>query len=243
MTPLARNASLAIACLVGLLTGVMALGGYFDHAAMRWREPLLSANHRKSDVAVVYWSGDMGTQVGLGSHLLPALTARGIPVLAVSSPALFRTPRDRTFVDSQVVQSVRLAMARKGIRRIAVVGDSFGADVLGAGLGQLPPELRQRVASIVLLVPANAVYFAANPIGFFYRGPVASEPDRTLPLLRGLPVTCIYGTQESDSLCREPVMGGARRVAIPDGHMMLSRSDQAIDAVIAGVVNPPPAFR
>lgn len=243
MTRLARKSCLVIACLLGLLAVAMAVGGYFDRIAMFWREPARITGGQKSDLAIVYWSGDMGTRVGLGSKLLPALTARGIPVLAVTSPALFRTPRDRTFVDSQVVQSVRLALARHGIRRVAVVGDSFGADVLGAGLGQLPPELRKRVTSVVLIVPANAIYFAANPIGVFYRGPVAADPERTLPLLHGLAVTCIYGTREADSLCREPVMAGTRRVAIHDGHMMLARSDEAIGAVVDGVMNPPPDFR
>lgn len=134
-------------------------------------------------------------------------------------------------------------MARHGVKRIAVIGDSFGADVLGAGLGQLPPDLRKRITSVVLLVPATSVYFAENPLGIFYRGPVDSDPNRTLPLLHGLPVTCIYGTDEADSLCRERVMRGARRVSINDGHMMLTRTGNAVRAVVDGVTNPPAVFR
>ena len=238
-----KQCSLAIAFLGGLLLVVMAVGGYFDRSDMNWLEPATGNSRRNSDLAIVYWSGDMGTRVGLGSQLLPVVSGQGIPVLSVTSPALFARPRNRSFVDDQVVRSVRLALAHKGIRRVAVVGDSFGADMLGAGLGQLPAELRKHVAAVVLLVPATAVYFAANPTGIFYHGRVASDPDRTLPLLRGLPVTCVYGTDEADSLCREPVMGSARRVAIHDGHMMLSRSEDAIQAVLQGVTNPPPAFR
>lgn len=243
MPPLFKKCVLVIACLGGIMVLVMAVGGYFDRCAMIWREPAAGQSGRTSDLAIVYWSGDMGTRVGLGSRLLPAVAARGIPVLSVTSTTLFRAPRDRAFVDNQVVRSVRLALAQPGIRRVAMVGDSFGADLLGAGLGQLPTELRKKVAAVVLLVPANAVYFAANPIGLFYHGRVAAEPDHTLPLLHGLPVTCVYGTDEADSLCREAVMGGARRIAIHDGHMMLSRSDDAIEAVLQGVTNPPAVFR
>lgn len=243
MSPVAQKCCLAIALLVGLLSAVMGVGGYFDKSAMNWREPTKPALHGKSDLAIVYWSGDMGTSVGLGSQLLPALTAGGFPVLTVTSPALFLKPRDRAFVDSEVAQSVRLALAHKGIKRIAVVGDSFGADLLGAGLGQLPPNLRDRVASVVLLVPATSVYFAANPTGIFYRGPIDADPVHTLPLLHGLPVTCIYGTGEQDSLCRAPVMAGARRVAINDGHMMLFRSEEAVRAVLDGVTSSPPVFQ
>lgn len=243
MAPLIKKCCLAFAFLGAILAIVMGVGGYFDQQAMTWREPAKSALNAKSNLAVVYWSGDMGTKVGLARALLPTLSARGIPVLSVTSPALFSTPRDRAFVDDQVVQSVKFALQRRGIERVAVVGDSFGADVLGAGLGQLPPPLRERVAAVVLLVPASSVYFAANPAGFFYRGPIASDPDHTLPLLHGLPVTCIYGTGEPDSLCREPVMRGTRRVAIHDGHMMLARSEDAIGAVLDGITNPPPVFR
>lgn len=234
---------MAIAIVAGLLAGVMAVGGYFDRTAMNWREPDRIAAPRQTDLAVVYWSGDMGTRVGLSQALLPALAAKGIPVLSVTSPALFAAPRDRTFAESHVVQSIRLAMARHGVKRIAVIGDSFGADVLGAGLGQLPPALRKRITSVVLLVPATSVYFAENPLGIFYRGPVDSDPNRTLPLLHGLPVTCIYGTDEADSLCRERVMRGARRVSINDGHMMLTRTGNAVRAVVDGVTNPPAVFR
>lgn len=243
MPSLFKKCVLATVCLGGLLVLVMAVGGYFDRSAMAWREPNNGQSSRRSDLAIVYWSGDMGTRVGLASRLLPALAARGFPVLSVTSTALFATPRDRAFVDNQVVRSVRLALAHEGIRRVAVVGDSFGADILGAGLGQLPADLRKQVAAVLLLVPANRVYFAANPTGIFYHGRVASEPDHTLPLLHGLPVTCVYGTDEADSLCREPVMRGARRIAIHDGHMMLSRSDDAIRAVLQGVTNPPAVFR
>lgn len=210
---------------------------------MTWREPTRPALQGGSDLAVVFWSGDMGTRVGLGRQLVQKLNADGFPVLSVTSPALFAQPRDRAFVDSQVAQSVRLALTRPRIKRVAVIGESFGADMLGAGLGQLPLNLRERIASVVLLVPATSVYFAANPIGIFYHGPIAADPNHTVPLLHGLSVTCIYGTGEQDSLCRAPVMASARRISIDDGHMMLFRSDEAVRAVLESVTSSPPAFR
>lgn len=243
MPNLARKFILIIAVFGVLLAAVMGVGGYFDQSAMNWLEPTKPAPLGKSDLAVIFWSGDMGARVGLGSQILEQLTASGFPVLSVTSPALFANPRDRAFVDSQVAKSVNLALSRRGIRRVAIVGESFGADVLGAGLGQLPPKLRQRVASVVLLVPATSVYFAANPIGIFYHGPIAADPEHTIPLLHGLPVTCIYGTGEQDSLCRAPVMAGAKRVSIDDGHMMLFHSEEAVSAAIAGVATAPAPFR
>ena len=60
-----------------------------------------------------------------------------------------------------------------------------------------------------------------------------------LGLLHGLPVTCIFGTDEDDSLCRDKVMDGARRVAIADGHLMLFSYAPLAAAVDTAVLHPP----
>jgi type IV secretory pathway VirJ component len=146
-------------------------------------------------------------------------------------------------VDRAVAASVRAALARSGAARVAVVGSSFGADIIGSGLGRVAPELRRRIASVVLVVPGSDVYFHANPLGIFYRGPAAADPEHTIPLLHGLPVTCIFGADEDDSLCRNMVMDGARRVSIDDGHLMLFSREPLAAAVDAAVLHPPGPMR
>ncbi len=229
--PLVGKIAVGFMVLVG---AVLLAGGYFES-----RPYALAPGTARGRLAAVYWSGDMGMRLGVGQGVVDALTARGIPVLSVSSPMLFGQARDRAFVDDAVADSVRTALERTGAAQVVVIGNSFGADIVGAGLGRVPSDLRRQIASVVLMVPGNDVYFHANPIGIWYRGPVAADPVHTIPLLRGLPVTCIYGTEESGSLCRAPVMLTASRVPIADGHLMLWSTDQLHAAVVDAVFHPP----
>lgn len=91
----------------------------------------------------------------------------------------------------------------------------------------------------MLLGPGKRIYFHANPTGLFYRGPSAVNPAETVPLLGQIPIVCIYGTKDGDSLCPERAMSLARRVEIQDGHMMLHSYSLVADAVLDGVRHPP----
>jgi type IV secretory pathway VirJ component len=227
--------------LAALSVGVLAVGGYFDSHAFALHRP--DGPPRHYPLAVVYWSGDMGARLGYGSRIIEDLRDQGVPVLSVTSPVLFGQQRDRAFVIDAVARSLRVALAASGAERIAVVASSFGADVVGIGLGHVGPDLKKRVASVVLIAPGVDIYFRANPSGIFYRGAPAANPNRAIPLLRGLPVTCIFGAQESDSLCRQKVMLGARRVPIDGGHMMLFSHGLLATAVEAAVHHPPAPMR
>lgn len=223
-----------------ILAGVLLVGGYFEHDAYALLLPERALKIEDGPkLAAVYWSGDMGMRVGIGEGLVDELAASGIPVLTVSSPMLFAQARDRAFVDDAVARSVRRALAETGAQRVVVIGNSFGADIIGAGLGRVPGDLRRRIAAVVLMVPGNDVFFHANPTGIFYRGPVAASPAHTIPLLRGLPVTCIYGADEEGSLCRAPVMATASRIAIDDGHLMLWSRQRLFRAVLGAIAHPP----
>ncbi|MBV1688801.1 virulence factor [Novosphingobium sp. G106] len=240
-----RVISGVIPALLLLGIGLMVLGGYFENQpfALHWPRQSDEQHPGRYPLAAVYWSGDMGMRMGTGEAIVESLRARGIPVLSVSSPALFAQQRDRAFVDRSVARSLSEALAESGAQRLAVIGSSFGADIVGSGLGRVAPELRQRIASVVLVVPATDVYFHANPLGIFYRGPAAADPDHTIPLLRGLPVTCIFATEEDGGLCRTAVMARARRIGIDDGHRMLFSHGPLTAAVDTAVLNPPAPLR
>lgn len=250
----------SFATLIAVFCAVMLVGGYFEHRpfALAQADPgahlavpvgadigpgvrpgAISSARLQPPLAAIYWSGDMGMRLGVGEGLVDELTARGIPVLTVSSPMLFAEQRDRAFVDAMVTRSVRTALARTGAERVVVIGNSFGADIIATGLGRLPEDLRRRVASVILMVPGTEVYFQANPMGLTYRGPVAADPVHTIPLLRGIPVTCIYGLREEGSLCPTPVMASAARVPIADGHLMLWSRPALYRAVLRAIAHPP----
>lgn len=224
-----------IVAVVGLLT--LAVGDYFGNKAMVLEPPLAGTAHPA--LAAVYWSGDMGMRAGVGRGVVDALLARGIPVLTVSSPVLFGQRRDQAFADRAAELALREALRLTGAQRLAIVGNSYGADIVGATTGHLPDDLRRRIGSVVMIVPGERVYFHANPFGLYYRGPGDSDPARAIALLRGLPVTCISAASEKESLCRTPALQGAHRVELAGGHLLLGSRNRLEAEIVNAVLHPP----
>jgi len=198
----------AIICIL------VALAGYFD------RDPysLYPAKGRALPIAAVNFSGDMGVRFLLGASTMRGLTEHGVPTMAVVTPALFRRHRTRVEVDRIVADGIRTALARTGARRIVVIGQSYGADVVQTGLADLPADLRARVAAIVLILPGETVFFRADPSGIEYYGTPDNDGPTTANTLNWAPLTCIYGIEEDDSLCPRLRVPGARIVGMPGGH-------------------------
>lgn len=169
-------------------------------------------------VAAVFFSGDMGFHFGMGAHIAQAVADRGIPVVGVSSPVVFASHRTRAQVDAIVTGAIRLALARTGATRIVLMAQSYGADILATTAPDLPADLRARVLAIDLTVPAQDVYFRADPSTLAYLGTPDARPAQALRTVHWAPVICVYGREEADSLC--PALKGAatRVVGLPGNH-------------------------
>ncbi|WP_242120847.1 virulence factor [Sphingomonas lacusdianchii] len=183
------------------------------------------------DVVAVYFSGDMGLRFGMGSKVVPALAAHGIPVIGVSSPVNFGTTRSRAQADAIVTGAIRTALAQTGARRVILMGQSFGADIVSAIAPDLPVDLRAKVAAINVVVPAQTVFFRSDPTGILYHGTPDARPEAGMRALHWAPVICIYGRQETESLCPTLRGSGAQVVGLPGGHF-LRNDDQLLIATI-----------
>lgn len=184
-------------------------------------------------VAAVYVSGDMGLRFGMGPKVAPALAAHGMPVVGVSSSVNFATHRTRAEADAILAHAVRTALSQTGARRVVLVGQSFGADIISATAADLPPALRQRVAAIALVVPGENVFFRADPTGITYHGTPDAEPAAGMRALDWAPVICIHGMQEHDSLCPMLDPRRAQVIALPGGHFL--RNDHRL--LTASILN------
>ena len=104
-------------------------------------------------------------------------------------------------------------------RRVLLIGYSFGADVLPFVVNRLPPELRERIVSVSLLgIDAHASFEVrvSDWIGSDHGGP-PTVPE--LSEVRHVPVLCIYGEGELDSIC--PALAGGSGIVpeqIGKGH-------------------------
>ncbi|WP_404477750.1 AcvB/VirJ family lysyl-phosphatidylglycerol hydrolase [Novosphingobium sp. BL-52-GroH] len=171
-------------------------------------------------LAAVFLSGDMGFHFGMGADVAEAIAERGIPVVGVSSPVVFAAHRTRAEADAVVAGAIRLALARSGAQRVLLMGQSYGADILATTAPDLSPALRARVAAIDLTVPAQDVFFRADPSGLAYLGTPDAKPLRAMRGLDWAPVICVYGLQEHGSLC--PALRGTptRVIGLAGNHYL-----------------------
>jgi type IV secretory pathway VirJ component len=222
-----------LACTAAVALGLAAPALHLlDGKAVR----LFDTARQHSRVAAVYFSGDMGLSFGMGPKVAPALAARGMPVLGISSAVNFATHRTRAELDAVLAGAIRTAVARTGAGKVVLIGQSFGADMIATAAPDLPAELRKKVAAISLVVPSRTVFFRADPTGITYLGTPDARPALAVRGLDWAPVICIYGVRETDSLC--PVLGGtpARVIALPGGHF-LNRDDRLLVATMVSALH------
>ncbi|MCJ2184627.1 virulence factor [Novosphingobium sp. 1949] len=230
---------LALALLGALATQATRLGLLGTQAEQVFA-PAPDAPRRA--LPVVMFSGDMGFHFGLSGDLARALAQRGFPVLGVSSPAAFGTHRSIGETRAIVIGALRRALAQNHARRLIVIGQSYGADILATVLPDLPADLRPRIAAIQLTVPARHVYFRADPTGLAYTGPADALPLARLRTLTYAPLICIHGLEEDDSLCPPLAGSGADVIALSGGHPLHHDGKRLLATTLAALRRADPRF-
>ncbi len=226
--PLMAIAAAALLALVLGVAGVLLVAEQEDSATFG------DAVHaRREGQAAIFLSGDAGF-LGAGPEIARTIEDLGLPVYGVSSLAEFR--ERRTIAQTVVIvnNAVRIARAKFDADRILLVGHSFGSDVIGTALPDLAPDVRQALIGAVLIVPTDSVYLRADPTELSYRGP----PDATLARVQSvswLPLLCIQGQQETDSLCPKLRSSNVTVMALPGGHGLHHDEVQLAAAINRGV--------
>jgi type IV secretory pathway VirJ component len=218
---LACLAALVVSAYLVLSYAVGYFGGplFFDIPARAPSKP------GEEKVAAIVFSGNMGFHIGQALKVSNGLAARGLPVVGVNSLTFFAGPR--TPAEAATLVEAAMDRAQKATHRdkVALIGISFGADVLHVGLAGLPPAYRARVRDVVLVVPGATLQLQASPLEVM----PFHAPDRdgtiTGRQLGWTPVTCIWGAQEKDSLCPLLPMPNVRHVPLPGGHMLKRNMD------------------
>jgi type IV secretory pathway VirJ component len=224
-------------CVLLVAIGVAAVAGFFDRDPVR----VFAAQGAKRPVGVLYVSGDMGLRFGPAPYTTHALAAQGITVVGINAPTAFRVRQTRAAIDGIVADGVRRALAATHATRLVLIGQSYGADIVQTGLVALPADLRAHVAGVVLVVPGTAVFFRADPTGLAYRAAPDSRGAATLHQLTWVPVTCIYGVAERDSVCPHVRLSNVRSIGMPGGHFLNADRAGLFAHVLAAVRRAAPA--
>jgi type IV secretory pathway VirJ component len=155
---------------------------------------------QSNDTFAIIMSGD-GGWAGLDQDVAAALSGKGIPVVGLDSLRYYWTARTPDGLAADTDRIIRYYLAHFGKRRVLLVGYSQGADVLPFAVNRLPAATRALVALVAVMGMSEHALFefhVSSWISDSNSGP-ATLPE--ISRIAGIPVLCIYGADESDSLC------------------------------------------
>lgn len=220
-----------IVSLLGAGAAFLGWLGYFGGPVMS----AFSATAPGDGTAAVVLSGDMGLKVGMGTPIAQALADRGIPVVAVNSLTFFRTRRSAQEVARLVDSAAARALSEFHARRLVMIGQSFGADMLHVGLADAPSSLRAKIAFVALVAPTDDLEFRASPSELFNLAPSDGPALPSAMRLDWVPGLCLYGVQDDRSLCPHLRLANMRRVGLPGGHLFNRDTKAVINALVSAI--------
>ncbi len=185
----------------------------------------------KGNTLAVLLSGD-GDWSAATRDLTAELNQRGVPVVGLKMRSYLRSAeRTPPSVPGDLERIIRHYLAAWRADSLLLIGYSRGANILPFMIVGLPPDLRARIRLIGLLGPKPHVSFA------FHLVDIVADRHRStdLPLLpvverlRGMPMLCVYGDDEGDSLCRGADLTLMRSVSRPGGHRITEGYENLAD--------------
>ncbi|MEO8378067.1 MAG: AcvB/VirJ family lysyl-phosphatidylglycerol hydrolase [Acidobacteriota bacterium] len=178
-------------------------------------------------------TGDGGWRA-IDAGLAAEINRQGIPVAGFLSDEYFRekrTPEELTRdIDSVIAHYA--ALWRKP--RVILIGFSRGADAIPIVLAHMSPASRQRVALVALLGAAHSAELQVVP--FWKQSTVPSIA--LAPLIhqvKGVPILCVHGEDEEESLCDVIAQGDAVELRIPGGHHFGGRYTEIARSILAAL--------
>jgi type IV secretory pathway VirJ component len=169
-----------------------------------------------ADTFGVLLSGD-GGWAGIDQAVSARLAEHGVPVVGIDSLRYFWTERtpEATAADlDRVIERYQTVWNRP---RVLLIGYSQGADVLPFLLNRLSPKTRSAIVSTVALslsTTATFEFHLSNWVGTPGDRPTLPEVQRLAPGT----LSCVYGRDDPDALCRQLDPAAFRSFELPGDH-------------------------
>ncbi|HEX7854285.1 MAG TPA: AcvB/VirJ family lysyl-phosphatidylglycerol hydrolase [Sphingobium sp.] len=190
-------------------------------------------NPATSDLMAVMYSGD-GGWVGIDHDVSGQLAAAGIPVVGVDSLSYFWTARTPEGASRDLGRLINAFGRQWGRSRVLLVGYSFGADVMPFMINGLDGATRAKIERVSLLGLSSSADFQFHMASWLNVSSDNALP--TMPAvarLKGLPVMCVRGQEESDSACTDIPAGIAQQYLVPGDHHF-NRNAPLLASIILG---------
>jgi phosphatidylglycerol lysyltransferase len=204
--------------LAALLHPLLAQGAIAPTAGIA-NLPLveLPAEPRGPLLAIVL-SGDGGWR-DVDRAIAQKLQSDGVSVVGWDSLRYFWSKKSPEQTARDLGAVIDTYTSRWGTSKIALIGYSFGADVLPFAYDHLSPEAKVRVVQLSLLGFAPAANFEITVSGWLGAAPdkdaLPTEP-AIVPIDPTM-IQCFYGAKEDDSAC--PLLAGkVEIIRVPGGH-------------------------
>ncbi len=191
---------------------------------------------KRSKVMAVFLSGDGGWR-DLDKTIGEKLQARGVPVVGWDSLRYFwrRKSPDQTTAD--VKASIDFYRAKWGAEKVALIGYSFGADVLPVVYNKLPEADRERIVLLSLMGLESKADWEIRVAGWF-GAPPSEEATPLAPefaSIRGALVQCFYGAEEREPGCLTLTDRNTEIIKTPGAHHFGYAYDQIATDIIEGL--------
>jgi type IV secretory pathway VirJ component len=193
------------------------------------------AADQPSDLLAIVISGDGGWR-DIDMDLAESLRKSGVPVVGWDSLRYFWSEKTPEGTAQDLAAVLQIYMAKWHATRVALIGYSFGADVLPFAINRLPGELQSSIVQISLLGFAGRADFEITMTGWLGAPP----SDRALPVaaeIAKLPagmLQCFYGAEEADSACPS-LPKGAEIIRMAGGHHFDGDYQGLAEKILAGL--------
>jgi type IV secretory pathway VirJ component len=170
-----------------------------------------------SDTFAIIMSGD-GGWAGLDQDIAAALSAKGIPVVGLDSLRYYWSARTPEGLAADTDRMIRYYLTHFGKKRVLLIGYSQGADVLPFAVNRLPQATRGLVALTAILGMSEHAIFEFHVSSWISDDTSGPETLPEVNRITGMPVLCIYGEDEHDSLCPKLDASKFKVVKLKGGH-------------------------
>ncbi len=159
---------------------------------------------QQTNMLAVVISGDGGWR-DLDQTIARDLRERGVSVVGIDSLRYFWHRKSPAQTAHDVARVIDTYTRRWHARSVALIGYSFGADVLPFAYNRLPEPTRNKVTMLTLLGFAPAADFEIR-VGGWLGLPPSAKALPVRPEMAKVPpemVQCFYGEGETDTVCPE----------------------------------------
>jgi type IV secretory pathway VirJ component len=184
----------------------------------------------EGDTFAIFLSGD-GGWAHVDSGVAQELAGEGIPVVGVSSLKYFWQARSPESLAADIDRIADQYLEAWHKKRLILIGYSFGADVVPFAANRLSPSLKPKLTGVVLLGPSYRADFEFHVADWLRTDSRGAPTSPEIKRLDPLPVLCVHGEKEAESVCPNVVGPHVTDLKTSGGHDLGGEFKRVADAV------------